>query len=300
MIPKFANPHSLSLGTEITTREEHIQQTQIASTCAQDEETNSLERTLDDLLRDTWSDALAQVSSPPKRKKRRKANENHQDEEEKLMFRLVSSMKQPQYISLEPEAPPPPITREPECEDTITEAEERMKRAQSVAVELDCQWNIPDSILRSNQKSLVVEPKVLLAGTPVPEPLPAFLVVEQGRPVKSMIGYLRRIKVEDFHLDSPADASPHEPRATCPVLPVQSNTDRTKSPRRKHRKNAKERPPPAYWRPPPGARGKCMGYALGYPGSWASPAVDSSSRWYVRDTMTKAVHASPELGSMLL
>ncbi|KAF8841250.1 hypothetical protein BDN67DRAFT_967448 [Paxillus ammoniavirescens] len=262
MIPKFTNPHSLSLGFEITTRAEHVEQTGIAASVAHDENTHSLKRALDDLLRDRWIDGR--------------------------VFRLVSSMKHPQCISLEPKPPPPPRTKEPDCEDNAAQAEERMKRARSVAVEFDRQWNIYSP--HGARKVTIVEAKVPLVNTP---PLPTLLVTEESRPMKQRLAYLRQFKGQDPQLGSP---SPHEPRTSRAILPVQSVLNRNETTRAKHRKRAKERPPPAYWRPPPALRGKCMGYALGYPGGWLPPGNEPNNQRYSRDVMRKAVRpTSPYL-----
>ncbi|KIJ14226.1 hypothetical protein PAXINDRAFT_100211 [Paxillus involutus ATCC 200175] len=155
MIPKFTNPHSLSLGFETTTRAEHVEQTGIAASVARDENTDSLKRALDDLLRDTWVDGPGSCS---RIKKRRRTEANHEHEDDKLVFRLVSSMKHPQCISLEPKPPPPPKTKEPDCEDSAAQAEERMKRARSVAIEFDRQWNVYPP--HGARKVAIVEAKV--------------------------------------------------------------------------------------------------------------------------------------------
>ncbi|KIK96035.1 hypothetical protein PAXRUDRAFT_139399 [Paxillus rubicundulus Ve08.2h10] len=274
MIPKFTNPHSLSLGFETTTRAEHVEQTGIAASVVHNGNTDSLKRTLDALLRDMWIDGLTQgPGSCPRLKKRRKTQENPEHDDDKLgstVFRLISSMKHPQYISLVPKPPPPPKTKEPDCEDSAAQAEERMKRARSVAVEFDRQWNVYAP--HANTLSL-----------------PTLLVIEESRAMKQHPAYLRQFKDQDSQLCSGPAPSPHEPRTSCVILPVQSALDRDETTRGKHRKRAKERPSPAYWRPPPALRGKCMGYALGYPGSWLPPGDEPKNQWYSRDVMKKAV-----------
>lgn len=119
MLPKFANPHSLSQDAEIITRSEVAKQVG-CTRVVDDEESHSLKRDLDNLLQDTWADVLAHTFSPPKAKKRRKTAENRTEDSQlgrdpapgngaSLVFRLVSSMKRPQYISLDTKPLPPPV-----------------------------------------------------------------------------------------------------------------------------------------------------------------------------------------------
>lgn len=57
----------------------------------------------------------------------------------------------------------------------------------------------------------------------------------------------------------------------------------------------KKRPPPMFWRPNPTWGGKSLGYAMGYPSSWAAYEDDCDplvKPRYRRDTMRKAVFAS--------
>ncbi|KAF9223535.1 hypothetical protein BS17DRAFT_146915 [Gyrodon lividus] len=195
-------------------------------------------------------------------------------------------MKHPQPIFLGPKPPPPPKTKEPDCEDSAAQAEERMKRARSVAVEFDHQWNVDAS--HSIRKSTIIGAMVPLSNT---HPLPTLLVTEESRATNEGSTYLRRTKTRGSQLGEGQAASPHEIRAACAILPVQSILNHNETSRRKHRKQAKERLSPAYWRPPPALRGKCMGYALGYPGSWAPPGNEPKSQWYTRDVMKKAAHS---------
>lgn len=91
-----------------------------------------------------------------------------------LVFRLVSSMKYPQYISLDPKPPPPPVyvsaslellevthylarSREPDCEDDETQANVRRIRAQSVAVGFE-------SLVKAAMLTGQFNPKVVLNG----------------------------------------------------------------------------------------------------------------------------------------
>ena len=80
MVPKFANPHSLSQNVELTTRSNIAERAGITS-IVHDEDRQSLKRDLDTLLRDTWAEALAETSSP---KKLRNMAVSHETEEDQL------------------------------------------------------------------------------------------------------------------------------------------------------------------------------------------------------------------------
>ncbi|KAH0833120.1 hypothetical protein J3R83DRAFT_12117, partial [Lanmaoa asiatica] len=129
---------------------------------------------------------------------------------------------------------------------------------------------------------VTVETKVPLAETSLARPLPPLLVTEEDR-AKKTVG---QVKTRNVQASDCSTASPHEPRLSCVVLPVISALNHRDMPGKKRRKPMKERLPPAYWKPSPGMRGKCMGYALGYPSSWAP------NRLYVRDTMKRGVEST--------
>ena len=120
--------------------------------------------------------------------------------------------------------------------------------------------------------------KVPLTDVPLGRPLPPMLVTEETRAGK----IARQVKTRGPLASESPTASPHEPRLSCAVLPVMSVTDQKETP---GKKRVRERPPPAYWRPSPDLRGKCMGYGMGYPSSWAP------DRPYVRDAMKRGVES---------
>lgn len=168
MVPKFANPHSLSQDVEMITRSEIAQRAGFTS-IGHDENSHSLKRDLDNMLRDTWADALSEASRPSRAKKHQKIAESHLNEDDQfgrdllpsgtlvlkrpIAFRLVSSMKCPQHIFLDPEPSFPPVyvydpgchgvshnltrSRGPDYEDDQIQADTRRIRALSVAVELE-------------------------------------------------------------------------------------------------------------------------------------------------------------------
>ncbi|KAH7884618.1 hypothetical protein F5I97DRAFT_1890679, partial [Phlebopus sp. FC_14] len=138
MLARFSNPHLLTQNYEVVTRAEHVEHTQLTGALVHDGENDSLRHRLEVLLRDTWGDTLEQTS--PRPKKRLKTHERSLNENTPLTFRLLSSVKDPQYISLEPKPAPVTRTREPDCEDDADQAEERMIRARSAAVEFPCRW----------------------------------------------------------------------------------------------------------------------------------------------------------------
>ena len=144
MVPKCANPHSLSQDVEITTRSEIAERAGLPS-IVHDEDSHSLKRDLDTLLRDTWADALAKSLS--RAKKRRKAVESLKNEDDQLgkdrlhratfilkylvAFRLVSGTKYPQHISLDPKPTAPHLYAfaVPECMTCLIISSHQLNRA---------------------------------------------------------------------------------------------------------------------------------------------------------------------------
>ena len=141
--------------------------------------------------------------------------------------------------------------------------------------------------------NLSVQPRVLVQhhrkhvqvqGT-LPDPHPAVMVTECNR--------RRTARRQTLGPPAGASDSPHSLGAKCTILPIHRHDDpplrHDSEPRAKgRRKRSYERPPPAYWQPGSNQRGKCLGYALGYPGSWSARYEgDPRKRWYVRDVMRK-------------
>ncbi|KAG6330833.1 hypothetical protein ID866_8256 [Astraeus odoratus] len=166
---------------------------------------------------------------------------------------------------------------EPEWEDCTEKAEERRQRALSVAVEFDGQW-------------------VRVTGCTISLPWPSVLVTEEIRlpsRMRSVPTHLQNAETLQTH--GVTRPSPHEIKTSCvPIVPVQtiahsSTTTPRSSRRRRRRKQVQKKPLPAYWRAPSDMRGKCMGYAMGYPGSWRYSGTPATA--YVRDTMKRGVNA---------
>ncbi|KAI9567324.1 hypothetical protein HD554DRAFT_985928 [Boletus coccyginus] len=238
MVPKFANPHSLSQEAEITTRSDH-----------------SLQRDLDNLLRDTWADTLAETSSLPRAKKNRETTESSKNEDGHVVFRLVSSVKHPQRISLDPKLPPLSASRDPDCEDDEVQAETRKTRSLSIAVDFESIIEAAISTRQLDPKPATIVAKAPLTNTAFARPLPPLLVIEEVRKT------VRHVKTRGPRAGESSAVSPHVPRPSCVVLPVTSISVQKEMAGKKRRKRVRERPPPAYWRPSPDQRGQCMGGA---------------------------------------
>jgi len=184
MIPRFQNPHSSVLSSTYTTRAQIFCSHEIEEGTSVVNE--FLLQKLEELVRESLGD-LHPVEQP--RRKRKKIGKEYRDgfgsndalsqcerparfhrcvsDVEMLAFRLVSNSLPPSIVSLSPKPLPPSKCvvfqchllldsifpyriREPPCEDTDVEAEQRMERARSVAVDLG--WVLQQS---KNQPQLV-------------------------------------------------------------------------------------------------------------------------------------------------
>ncbi|KAI6155394.1 hypothetical protein BKA82DRAFT_4078064 [Pisolithus tinctorius] len=287
IIPKSYNPHLFTRHYELTSRAEHTKHSSVLAEPVQDEETDSLKRKLDQLLHATWDDVAGDTHSC-KTEKRRKMEMDKSDGQGELLFRLLSSTNGPQLISLKPKPPPPTHTQEPEWEDNTSKAEERRQRAESIAVEYDDQW----CVWGPTQDKLCTVERLRVSGDQFPVPLPSIGVIEKSRMSTRSRPRPDHRKAVSSHVPA---SSPHELKTTCvSILPAQTIPTRgtamvRSSRRRRRRKVVHERTAPAYWKPPASLRGKCMGYALGYPGGWGHAGVPG--RGYIRDSMKKGVLA---------
>lgn len=305
IVPKSYNPHLFTRCYEHTSRAEHTRYSSVLTEAVQDEETDSLKRKLDQLLHKTWHDVTGGTHSRQTEKRRKtevdKSDKQGEpckrasstiptcsDEFHTAMFRLLSSTDGPRPISLQPKPPPRILTREPEWEDSANDAAQRRQRAESIAVEYDDQWHVWGP---TRDKSRTVE-KLHVSGGRFPVPPLSVAVIEKectSTRSRSRSGHRQAIS------SIVQASSPHELKTTCvPILPAQTirsggTSAARSSRRRRRRKVVHERPAPAYWKPPASLRGKCMGYALGYPGGWGH--ADGLGRGYTRDTMKKGVHA---------
>lgn len=294
MIPKFANPHLQGQDFELVSRAQLKSDVDslVDADVASDTEvaTSESKRKLHELLFSEFGQCLSTASSYAPRKKNRFNGDETipPDVQDGLIpFRLLSSTTPPRIISTVPKPPPKPKTRPPDCEDNPIQADERMRRAQSVAVDF-AQLGAPSQ--KHSKPFVHDDQKVIRMIGNVPVPHPAMMVSESRR-------HRTVRKQEVGPLVPGAIDSPHSLRATCIVLPTAFPEDsyshhktRVKAVKKKQ---SHEHLPPAYWRPDSNQRGKCMGYGLGYPGSWSVRYEgDPRKQWYVRDTMRKATFSA--------
>lgn len=291
MIPKFANPHLQGQDFELVSRAQLRSDVDpfVDADVTSDIEVAISKRKLHELLCSEFGQCLSTASShAPRKKKRFNGSETMSpDVQDGLIpFRLLSSTTPPRIISTIPKPPPKPKTRSPDCEDNPIQADERMRRAQSVAVDFG-QLDAPS---QNHLKPFVQDDQKVIrmrGNLPVPHPV---VMVSESR---------RHRTAGRKGLEPPVPGaidSPHSLRATCIVFPTAFPEDLS-SPHKIGVKAVKkkpyEHPLPAYWRPDSNQRGKCMGYALGYPGSWSVRYEgDPRKRWYVRDTMRKATFSA--------
>jgi len=276
MIPRFSNPHLLPPSTEFTTRSQ-LFETDGTDNKAFDEH---LAATLKELVGKSLGSL--EHDGSPKRKKRKIATDP-----KAIPFRLLSSALPPQPVVLDPKPPPPSKIREPECEDDEDEADERAKRAKAAAI--DMTW-----ILLESKKAYAPFPSSTSKLLDVQAPLPAtpapIMIVEKTQPFRATRPpvHSSQLPGPPYTSDSPAISAPQSKSYSVQISSC-SITDGLVVERRPHKKGREqtECPQPIFWRPESSWRGKCLGYAYGYPSSWA-PEVP-----YTRDTIRKAVHIDP-------
>ncbi|KAG1735812.1 hypothetical protein EDB19DRAFT_1878876 [Suillus lakei] len=290
MIPKFANPHFQGHDFELVSRAQLRSDVDDLADAegTSDVEVTASKRKLHELLFSEFGQCLSTASGQTLRKKKR-CNGNEKtppDVQDGLTsFRLLSSTAPPRIISTDPKPPPRPKTRPPDCEDNPIQADERMRRAQS------CSLPTSVSVVEnpSIQPFVQDDQKVVRMSGNLPVPHPAVMVTENHRH--------RTVHRQALSPPLPgAIDSPHSLRATCIVLPAglpEDSHTHSKTRAKAKKKLPYRHPPPAYWRPDSNQRGKCVGYGLGYPGSWSVRYEgDPKKRWYVRDTMRKATFST--------
>jgi hypothetical protein len=114
----------------------------------------------------------------------------------------------------------------------------------------------------------------------LPCPSPALIVISTSRPP-------RRIRLPLSHkANRPTEKEDETKAKCCPVVDAEPEPQRKT--RSRGRRKPVERPPPTFWRPSPGLKGKCQGYAYGYPSSFsAMEDWDSRGITYQRDKMRR-------------
>ncbi|KAG2071757.1 hypothetical protein BDR04DRAFT_1230906 [Suillus decipiens] len=307
MIPKFANPHFRGQDFELVSRAQLRSDVEplVDMDCTSDVEITTSKRKLHELLFSEFGECLSTASSHAPRKKKR-CNEKTSQEDGLICiissaFQYNTSKDHINYPETSTQAKVIVLyqlflplmvfliqrTRPPVCEDNPIQADERMRHAQSVAVD----FAQLDARSKKHAKPFVQDDKKLIrirGNLPVPHP--AVMVTESHRDEA-----VRRQAPEP--LIPGAIESPHSLRATCIIFPVAfpegSQSHRKTRAKTVKKKPSRQHPPPAYWRPSSNQRGKCVGYGLGYPGSWSVRYEgDPRKRWYVRDTMKKATFSS--------
>ncbi|KAH7912045.1 hypothetical protein BJ138DRAFT_1084467 [Hygrophoropsis aurantiaca] len=154
-----------------------------------------------------------------------------------------------------------------------------MIRAQAVAV--DFAWITAQSQLPHKPLPKDLQ-KLSHAKSDSSASLASIMVIEKSRPITKT-----RTRGHEFR---PFVASGSRP-TYYPLLKITNSTGHSSHTTKKRRKKVKERLPAAFWRPDVSIqRGKALGYALGYPGSWSARYDgDPRKQWYVRDTMRKGI-----------
>ncbi|KAK7033015.1 hypothetical protein R3P38DRAFT_3264979 [Favolaschia claudopus] len=248
-IPRFTNPHSIRNTVECVAR------SQLFDSPPTDEHDPELQSAFTELIQSTL-----QVDRPKKRRKLNPpATEGDDEPETSVSFRLLSTT---QTISLLPPPAPPPVTREPEYEDTESVAKTRRQWAATVAV--DAAWVVRESQripppFRVGRVQHVKTDDLL--GSP-PPPMMRACCLQPPRKTRPPV---------------PRSELQHHPYVPLPVLPSPDATgflpcvnvamvDKgLRKPRRRRRrdKELKTRPRATFWRSSL-SFGKSLGYAMGY------------------------------------
>ncbi|KAJ6513397.1 hypothetical protein C8R45DRAFT_963543 [Mycena sanguinolenta] len=229
----------------------------VSQTNAEDIEDLELQKTLDELIESTLH-----AETPVPARKRRKLNppsvEAEDAPETSVLFRLLSTTH---TISLLPRPPPPPVTREPECEDTEWAAETR--RQQAAAVACDAAWVMRESarLPPPFRVGRVEHVRVTLLGSP-----PPILLAHRLQSPRKTRPPVPRSELQHYpYASAPILVSPAASECVPSVDIIATHDGPRKTRRRRRRKNEeKTRPQARFWRPPEGCGGKSAGYAMGY------------------------------------
>ncbi|KAI0749609.1 hypothetical protein C8Q80DRAFT_1119835 [Daedaleopsis nitida] len=297
MIPRYSNPSALLQSTAIVSRSalngDSDDEASLAPPAADAEHARMVAR-LENILKRSIADVLPQVHAEEDEERSRKKRKRKEDSTEEgstrgaiveqvaVSFRLFSGTAQPKPILLVPKPQPQLISQGPAVEDTKAEAKRRARRAHEAAV--DSEW-----IMNESRKPPVPsrrKERIQHIITKLPDTSSTLLVLERPKaaPKPPQLALVKP--------DAEVKPSPHEHCADCcPVIQVNASPE-TPSVRRERRRskrksrNTKPAIQPAFWRPPPGLVGKCLGYAWGYSGS--RPLLPDEPPHYERDKMKKA------------
>ncbi|KAH6913295.1 hypothetical protein BKA70DRAFT_718229 [Coprinopsis sp. MPI-PUGE-AT-0042] len=210
------------------------------------------------------------------RKRRRLIPDDEGHSDEPLLFRLVSG-KPLLPVSLEPPPPPPAVLKVLDPEDDEETAQRRHEIACLTAV--DATWLVKEA----NKHDPTRKGKSVVYPLPSGSETPALLVLSKLQPPRST----RPPGVDTSSLHYPYNAttfpqSESLPKAKCcpifdipPSAPAASTPSSADPPhpnsrRSRKRRRLQDRPPPSFWKPPANVKGKCLGYAYGYPSSYAN------------------------------
>ena len=122
----------------------------------------------------------------------------------------------------------------------------------------------------------------------LPSPHPAIFITEISKPSRNTrppILASRAVRTKTHPIPKS-----HPERLVIPIdiTQTQGTLRRPRTRRRRQKRIKNTHPQPTFWRPNPEVRGNSLGYALGYPGNWAS--YDSRQGRYKRDTMKTGVY----------
>ncbi|KAF8199521.1 hypothetical protein BJ912DRAFT_949260 [Pholiota molesta] len=296
MLPRFSNPHFLPQSTETITRAE------IYADDAEDvydssqvdpksiEELNRLiKHSIPKIRYEVPTDAEVGHGS-----KTLDQNDATETEGESLVCMSISfgiSSQPPLPVSLLPPPPPPSKTREPDAEDTEARAALRKQYAEAASVD-------GADILRESQ---ILKVGNLHTWTCViPDTEPCMMIIRTLQNPRKTRPPVPPLQLTHYPYVSDKSKIPPHPSTskTLNVPPL------TQTLRRRGIVVEKERPPPQFWRPNPNLKGKCRGYAYGYPSNLS--LVEScgngggSGPWkYKRDTMKKGAYIESSTASQV-
>ncbi|TFK21161.1 hypothetical protein FA15DRAFT_624286 [Coprinopsis marcescibilis] len=254
--------------------------TKVVSRTALYDDGENEEFTKDDELLELLNKAVTssiEVNTEESRKRRKvEANAQQPEEDHIVLFRLVSNTEAPQPISLKRPPPRPSIPKVVDAEDDKATAKKRHKMAKASAV--DSSWVLKEA---SQGRSTPPDLRCKL-GKPVASDTNLLVVSRLAAPRTTRpSGIPSETLVYPYTTKTPSEEATKV--KCCPVVEQDQNGPR---PSRSRRKRSYERPPPSFWRPAPSLKGKCVGYAYGYPSSFGSvEGWDERGILYRRDSV---------------
>ncbi|KJA22948.1 hypothetical protein HYPSUDRAFT_138388 [Hypholoma sublateritium FD-334 SS-4] len=309
-LARFANPHLLPQAFERATRAEiyaeDARSDGPSGVRGDSAEIEALNRLIEASLPAVAADVqhTARVSPGPSTESApMDLGPEHPEEqpEELFLFRLISSAP-PIALSLLPPPPPPSKTREPDAEDTEERALQRKQFAQAASID-GAQVLSESATLRAALHTRNKPITTLTASLGDGEP--SMLIMRTLQPPRKTRPPVPSSHALHYPYVPDASTLPAQPSTskipgclTVDAHPAQSPKDPKRRSRRRRGVEGmvqKLRPPPQFWRPSPDMKGKCRGYAYGYPSSLPTEYLGV---WrYRRDTMKKAAFSDSSVGS---